>query len=65
MATTEQAREVEEVSYQIYGLLTARDRAVQGAVCADILSLWLAGHSVPGDEKATIEVREAILKAHI
>ena len=65
MATTAQIREVEEVSRQIYDLMAGRAPAVQGAICADLLSCWVAGHSVPGNEQATIDAREAILKAHI
>jgi len=57
--------DVEEVSQQIYDLLSGRGAAVQGAVCADLLSRWLAGHVVPGNEKATAEAREEILEAHI
>ena len=65
MATVEQVREVEEVSRQIYDLMAGRAPGIQGAICADLLSRWLAGHIVPGDERATTRAREAILKAHI
>lgn len=38
---------------------------VQGAVLADILAIWLAGHIVPGDKKATDALREDMLKTHL
>lgn len=65
MATMEQVREVEAVSRQIYELMAGRAAGIQGAICADLLSCWLAGHIVPGNEQATANAREAILKAHI
>ena len=65
MSTVQQVYEAEKVSRQIYELMAGRAPAVQGAICADLLSCWLAGHIVPGDEKATAAARERILKAHI
>jgi len=38
---------------------------VQGAVLADILAIWLAGHIVPGDKQATDALREDMLKTHL
>lgn len=38
---------------------------VQGAVLADMLAMWLAGHSLIGDRKGTREMREGLLAEHI
>jgi hypothetical protein len=65
MNTMEMAEEAEEVGQQVYDLLAGRGPPVQGAICADILARWLAGHSVPGDKAATDEFREKMLKMHI
>jgi hypothetical protein len=40
-ATAEQAL---QVARQIYDLLQGRGSRIQGAVLADLVSLWLAGH---------------------
>jgi hypothetical protein len=38
---------------------------IQGAALADLVSIWLAGHVVRGDPKATKRWREQVLKVHI
>jgi hypothetical protein len=38
---------------------------VQGAVLADLLAMWLSGHVVRGDPKATERLRERMLKQHL
>jgi len=43
---------------RIKPILAGNDPGVQGAVLAELLSLWLAGHSPP-------EVREVLLKNHV
>ena len=43
---------------RIKPILAGNDPGVQGAVLAELLSLWLAGHSPP-------EVRVDLLKMHI
>jgi len=48
---------VGEIVERIRPLLAGYHPAVQGAVCADLLAIWLAGH-----EHA---LREALLTAHI
>lgn len=35
---------------------------VQGAVLADLMSLWIAGHHVPGDPAATDEARKLFVE---
>jgi hypothetical protein len=37
---------------------------VQGAVLADLLAIWLAGHHVAGDEDATRKMRAELLSMH-
>jgi hypothetical protein len=38
---------------------------LQGAILADLLALWLAGHHVAGDERATGELRWRLLESHL
>lgn len=42
--------EVLETVDRIKPLLTGRPREIQGAILAELLSLWLAGHWQGGDE---------------
>lgn len=37
---------------------------IQGAVLADCLAIWLAGHHVEGDEDATRSLRADLLASH-
>ncbi len=60
-----------EVSYNVLALanrikpILANHRPeVQGAVLAELLSIWLAGHLIPGDEKETQAFREELLTTH-
>lgn len=45
-------------------LLAGHPPDVQGAVLADALAMWLAGHHVPGDEDATRSMRAELLAVH-
>lgn len=45
--------------------LSGHDANVQGAVLADLLATWLAGHRVTGDPKATDVMRETLLSLHL
>jgi len=38
---------------------------LQGAVLADLLSMWLAAHRVVNDPEATYRLREGLLDQHI
>jgi hypothetical protein len=51
------ALEVHAVVVKIRPLLAGREPAIQGAILADLLGYWLAGHA-PGD-------RAAILQGHL
>lgn len=46
-------------------LLAGRAPEVQSAALADLLSIWLAGHVVPGDPDKTAELRAEQLEAHL
>lgn len=46
-------------------LLKGRGPGVQGAVLADLLATWLAGHVARGDPKATKRIREEALALHL
>jgi hypothetical protein len=61
----QEAKEVEELMAAIRPLLAGKSAAVQGAVLADLLSLWLAGHVVADDPKATKRIRENLLELHL
>jgi hypothetical protein len=58
MAVTVNVRTVSRLIDQIKPLLAGHDPAVQGAVLADLLAIWLSGH-----HPAT--VREHLLSMHI
>jgi hypothetical protein len=53
----ERAKGALEISDRIKPLLAGKGADVQGAVLADLLSIWLAGHPA--------EMREEILAMHI
>ena len=53
-----EAKQVLGIVEQIKPLLAGREPSVQGAVLAELLALWLAGH-LPS------ELREVLLSAHI
>jgi hypothetical protein len=55
------ARRVGAISPALAGLLPE----VQGAILADLLAMWLAGHHVEGDVIATRKMREALVQAHM
>lgn len=46
-------------------LLAGLPPAFQGAVLADLLAIWLAGHFVPGDIDATRTMRAELLATHL
>ena len=63
MSDAEAARRA--LSATIRAHLAGHDPIVQGAVLADLLSMWLAGHVVEGDDKATERLRRDLLKVHV
>jgi hypothetical protein len=56
---------VAAIAERIKPLLAGHPPGVQGAVLAELLALWLAGHHVAGDREATREMRAVILAAHL
>ena len=60
-----EVNEVKALIDRISPILHGRDRQVQGAVLADLLARWLAGHCVPDDRFQTILMRGRILHQHM
>jgi hypothetical protein len=50
---------------QIKPFLAGLRSESQGAILADLLSLWLAGHIVPGNQEETEKLRGILLDNHI
>jgi len=59
------ALETQELVAQIKPILFGRRSEVQGAALADLVSLWVAGHLIPGDPVETEHFRQFILEQHI
>jgi hypothetical protein len=59
-----QPHEVVELVERIKPLLAVQEPEVQGAVLADLLAIWLAGHHIAGDEDATRKMRAELLAEH-
>ncbi len=59
------ATDVEAIAEQASRLLAGRPPQLQGAVLADLLATWLAGHIIAGDPKSTRALHERLLKAHL
>jgi len=45
-------------------VLAGHPASLQSAALADCLAMWLAGHHVPGDERATRKMRAELLAMH-
>jgi hypothetical protein len=59
-----QISNVAAIIAQIRPLLAGRAPEVNGAVLADLLAIWLAGHHVAGDANATRMMRAKLLAFH-
>jgi metal-dependent HD superfamily phosphatase/phosphodiesterase len=59
------AHEVAGLVHDIGTMLHGRDSAVQSAVLADLLAMWLAGHVNLEDAAATERMRTSLLLAHM
>jgi hypothetical protein len=55
----------EETVNKIRPFLAGLPAYLQGAILADLLSLWLAGHHVEGDGQATAQLRSNLLESHL
>jgi hypothetical protein len=60
----DELKQVTALSDTIAPLLAGKPPHVQGAVLADLLATWLAGHHIAGDEDATRKVRADLLASH-
>jgi len=61
MIDRERSAEVIALVALIRPLLAGKSPPVQGAVLADLLAIWLAGHHVPGNPAATQSQRAELL----
>lgn len=59
------AKRVMELIEQIAPMLHGEERSVQGAVCADLLARWLAGHMDVSSKAGTDKLREELLAEHL
>jgi len=62
---TPRTREITNGVERIKPHLAGRSPEVQGAILADLLAIWLAGHQVEGDPGATRELRGELLAMHL
>jgi hypothetical protein len=60
-----QTKAIAAIVARIKPLLAGHPPEMQGAVLADLLAIWLAGHTVPGDPIATRRLRAAALEVHL
>jgi hypothetical protein len=59
-----QTRAIAAIVDQIRPLLAGHPAPIVGAVLADLLAIWLAGHHVAGDSDATRKTRAELLAMH-
>ena len=64
-ADNEQVDQVKALINRISPILHGHDRRVQGAVLADLLATWLAGHCVPDNRLQTTLLRGRIFHEHM
>ena len=64
-STQTTAEQVAPIVQSIRPLLAGKPPELQGAVLADLLAIWLAGHTVQGDPAATRQLRTEVLEAHL
>jgi hypothetical protein len=62
---TDDVRTILAIVKRIRPLLAGNPAEIQGAVLADLLAMWLAGHHVPGDQRATADLRREVLSVHL
>ena len=61
----EQGDNVKMLTDRISPILHGHSPVIQGAVLAELLATWLAGHVVPGDRMQTILVRGRLFHEHM
>jgi hypothetical protein len=63
MSLKDDARRASELVDAIKPILAGEKPCIQGAVLADLVAMWLAGH-VANDPKESLAIRETMLEAH-
>ena len=61
----EQVDKVKMLTDRISPILHGHNPEIQGAVLAELLATWLAGHVVPGDRMQTILLRGRLFDEHM
>ena len=61
----EQVDKVKMLTDRISPILHGHNPEIQGAVLAELLATWLAGHAVPGDRMQTILLRGRLFHEHM
>jgi hypothetical protein len=54
-----------KLTQKIRRMFEGKPPEMQGAILADLLACWIAGHVSPGDDEATESHRELILQIHL
>jgi uncharacterized membrane protein YvbJ len=62
---SERALESMKLTQKIREMLAGKPPEVTGAVLADLLAMWLAGHVGPSEDEPVEGYREVVLMAHL
>ena len=65
LMAAEQVDKVKMLTDRISPILHGHNPEIQGAVLAELLATWLAGHVVPGDRMQTILLRGRLFHEHM
>ena len=65
LMAAEQVDKVKMLTDRISPILHGHKPEIQGAVLAELLATWLAGHVVPGDRMQTILLRGRLFHEHM
>jgi hypothetical protein len=65
LMAAEQVDKVKILTDRISPILHGHNPEIQGAVLAELLATWLAGHVVPGDRMQTILLRGRLFHEHM
>jgi hypothetical protein len=61
---TPETHEIFRAVERIRPILAGRPPEMQGAILADLVAMWLAGHQCAGDKYLTRQLREGLLARH-
>jgi hypothetical protein len=56
---------VDQLITRIKPILAGHSPDIQGAVLADLLAIWLAGHIDPDSPRETRKIRDSLLHNHL